>query len=131
MDDKITIIEGPPPNFEAVGDGWALGLNESPYLYNVAVTRLRTFNGPALVERCHRAWRSQGAMTLGFRGMDGLENQTPILAARTLEVDEGQVLLLWVRLEREESELEIDDDSAADDSAADYFDDDDPGIPGR
>lgn len=126
MDDKITIIEGPPPNFESVGDGWALGLNESPYLYDVALTRLRTFNGPALVERCHRAWRSQGAMTLEFRGMDGLENQTPILAARTLEVDEGQVLLLWVRVEREESELEIDDDSAAD-----YFDDDDPGIPGR
>ena len=30
MEDKITIIEGPPPIFEHVNDGWALGLNESP-----------------------------------------------------------------------------------------------------
>ena len=43
MDEKITIIEGPPPTFEAVNDGWALGINESPYLFDVAMTRLRTF----------------------------------------------------------------------------------------
>ena len=30
MDDKITIIEGPPPVFEPVQDGWALGLGEGP-----------------------------------------------------------------------------------------------------
>lgn len=56
MENKITIIEGPPPTFEAIDDGWALGLNEGPFLYDLAMTRLRTFNGPALVERCHRAW---------------------------------------------------------------------------
>jgi hypothetical protein len=38
MDEKITIIEGPPPTFEAVSDGWALGLNEGPSLADVAVT---------------------------------------------------------------------------------------------
>jgi hypothetical protein len=32
MDEKITIIEGPPPVFEAVNDGWALGLNEGSRL---------------------------------------------------------------------------------------------------
>ncbi len=30
MDDKITIIEGPTPEFEAIQDGWALGINEKP-----------------------------------------------------------------------------------------------------
>ena len=51
MDDKITIIEGPPPVFEQVQDGWAMSLNEGPNLTITALTRLRTFNGPALVER--------------------------------------------------------------------------------
>src|SRR5512143_3796103 len=35
MDDKITIIEGPPPNFEDVHEGWPLGLNESPSLHTL------------------------------------------------------------------------------------------------
>ena len=56
MDDRITIIEGPPPVFEHVDDAWAMGLNEGPSFYGLALTRLRTFNGQALVERCHRAW---------------------------------------------------------------------------
>jgi hypothetical protein len=115
MDDKITIIEGPPPVFESVNDGWAIGLNEGPYLFDVAVTRLRTFNGPALVERCYRAWHNHRPIHLEYRDNDGLENQAPILAARSLEIDDGQMLLLWVRMETQEGELEIgydyDDDS--------------------
>lgn len=114
MDEKITIIEGPPPTFEAVGDGWILGLNESPNLYSIALTRLRTFNGPALIERCNRAWRKKNTINLEFRGLDGLEDHAPIVAARTLEVDDGQMLFLWVRLEYEEDgeEADLDDDDA-------------------
>jgi hypothetical protein len=119
MDEKITIIEGPPPTFEAVGDGWILGLNESPNLYNIALTRLRTFNGPALIERCNRAWRKNNTINLEFRGLDGLEDRAPIVAARTLEADDGQMLFLWVRLEYEEdgeedgAEADFDDDDSA------------------
>jgi hypothetical protein len=107
MDDKITIIEGPPPTFEAVSDGWVLGLNESLTLGEIAVTRLRTYNGPALVERCHRAWRNQQPIHLEFRTEDGFEQQAPIVAARYLETEEGQVLILWVRLTDEEVEVEL------------------------
>lgn len=123
MDDKITIIEGPTPTFEMVGDGWALGLHESPHLYNIAVTRLRTFNGPALIERCNRAWRTSNAINLEYRDMDGFEAEAPILAARHLEAEDGQMLLLWVRLEFEEDELE-----EADLGDDDFYDDadDDP-----
>jgi hypothetical protein len=112
MEDKITIIEGPPPTFEAVADGWVLGLNESPNLAEVAVTRLRTFNGPALVERCHRAWRHQQSISLEFRTPEGLEKQAPIVAARYVELDEGQLLILWIRLEDDDVKLELgyDDD---------------------
>jgi hypothetical protein len=99
MEDKITIIEGPTPEFESVDDGWALGLNESPALYTMALTRLRTFNGPALVERCHRMWTKNEPIYLHYRNRLGLEERVPILAARTSETEEGQVLFLWIRRE--------------------------------
>jgi hypothetical protein len=108
MEDKITIIEGPPPTFEMVEESWALGLNESPFLADIAITRLRTFNGPALVERCHRAWRNQQSIHLEYRETDGLEQRAPIVAARHVETEEGDLLILWVRLANEDAEIELD-----------------------
>jgi len=124
MDEKITIIEGPPPVFETTGDGWAMGLNESPTLANIAVTRLRTFNGPALVERCHRAWRNHNPIQLEFREEDGLVNYVPIVAARNIDTDEGQMLMLWVRFQNQEVEVELDydDDFDDDDDSLDWLD---------
>ncbi|MFN2198137.1 MAG: hypothetical protein ACK2UW_18605 [Anaerolineales bacterium] len=140
IEDKITIIEGPPPTFEAVSDGWVLGLTEGPTLSEIALTRVRTFNGPALVERCHRAWRHQQPIYLEFRAQDGLPQQAPIVAARHLQTDDGDMLLLWVRLTSEDVELELtytddelddddfdmdDDDDFDDDDFEDFLDDDD------
>lgn len=126
MDEKITIIEGPPPTFEAIHEGWILGLTESSTLNVLAVTRLRTFNGPSLVERCHRAWRNKENIYLEYRGEDGLERRAPIVAARALEAEEGDMLLLWVRLEDEDIEVEIDFESAdIEDDYEDDFDEDD------
>lgn len=120
MEDKITIIEGPTPEFETIDDGWAMGLNESPALYDLALTHVRTYNGPALVERCHRAWHSRSSIFLHYRDQIGMEDRVPILAARSLETDDGQVLLLWVRRQHEEVEIEIDLDD--DDNDDDEFD---------
>jgi hypothetical protein len=108
LDDKITIIEGPPPVFEPIQEGWVMGLNESPGLYDLSLTRLRTFNGPALVERCYQSWHTGGIMYLEYRDMLGLEKKSPILAARSLKTRDGQVLFLWVRRELEEAELRED-----------------------
>jgi hypothetical protein len=121
MEDKITIIEGPPPVFESVNDGWALGLNESPWLYDLTLTQVRTFNGPALVERCHRAWKQGITMYLHYRDEMGLEEKAPILAARSAETADGQVLILWVRQLPEiedlndESDEDVDDDDEEND----------------
>ncbi|GEM_PF-161262 len=117
MDDKITIIEGPPPIFEQVNDGWAMGLNESPSLSVPALTRLRTFNGPALVQRCYAAWHNKSSIHLHYRNEMGLEQTAPILAARNIDTQEGQVLLLWVYLDGEAVEYEADsgDDDQIDD----------------
>ncbi len=125
MDEKITIIEGPPPTFEAVDDSWSLGLNESPVLSEIAMTRLRTYNGPLLVERCHRAWHKQEPIHLEYRTSDGQPASAPIIAARYLETDEGQLLILWVRLHQDETELGIDfEDSDDDEDDFDDLDDD-------
>ncbi len=124
MDEKITIIEGPSPTFEAVEDSWVLGLNEGSTLSDIAVTHLRTFNGPALVERCHRAWRNQQPIHLEFRSSDGESHSAPILAARYVETDEGQLLILWVRLAEGEAEY-IDDEEEDDFDDDDEYDDDD------
>jgi hypothetical protein len=115
MDDKITIIEGPTPIFEEINDGWALGLNEGPVLYDLMMTRVRTFNGPALVERCHRAWNDQSSVFLHYRNELGMEEKTPILAARSVTTSDGSVLLLWVRMEFEETETESGTDSNSED----------------
>jgi hypothetical protein len=115
MDEKITIIEGPPPTFEEVTDNWVLGLNESPSLADIAVTHLRTFNGPALVERCYRAWHNQQPIHLEFKTPDGLEQRAPIVAARHVETEEGDVLILWVRIANDDMELELDYDDDYDD----------------
>ena len=124
MDDKITIIEGPPPVFESVNQGWVFGLQESATIGDSALTRLRTYNGPALVERCYRTWREMQTMYLEFRDPDGLECLVPIVAARYQDSEDGQMILLWVRLVDDEIELEL--------GYGDDFDDDfgdDPGFP--
>ena len=109
-ENKITIIEGPPPVFEAVLDGWALGLNESPYLTATVLTRLRTFNGASLVERCYRAWHGKAPIHLHYRNNMGLEEHAPIIAARSIDTPDGPVLLLWISLDHEKVEYELDSD---------------------
>jgi hypothetical protein len=118
MDDKITIIEGPPPVFEPVQDGWALSLGEGPYLPLTLLTRLRTFNGPALVERCYRRWHLREPIHLHYRNDLGLEEKAPIVAARSIETNDGNVLLLWIQLDPQKVRLELDsgDDDDADEA---------------
>jgi len=108
MDDQITIIEGPPPVFEPVQDGWALSLGEGPYLPLTLLTRLRTFNGPALVERCYRRWNARELIHLHYRNDLGLEEKAPIMAARSVETEDGAVLLLWVQLDPQKVRIEFD-----------------------
>ena len=124
MENKITIIEGPTPVFEDISDGWALGLNESPLLYDTIFTQVRTINGPALVERCHKAWRSNSSIYLHFKNQMGIEEKAPIIAVRSVGTDEGQMLLLWVRqLPSYEDLVDIAGEMSDDD---DYIDEDNP-----
>lgn len=96
--EKITIIEGPMPQFEAPHESWVASLAEGPHLPTLAMTRLRTFNGPALVERCWKAWQQDHPIHLEYRDDSGLTHLAEILAARYTEVPEGHVLFLYLRL---------------------------------
>ncbi len=121
--EKITIIEGPPPTFEAVTEAWPLAIVEGPDPSVVAVCRMRTFNGPALVERCARAWRDGLPIHLEFRDLTGLTQQTQIIAARWTTTDEGEMLILWVRATTENLGVELffdgDDDDDSDEDGLD------------
>jgi hypothetical protein len=120
--EKITIVEGPPPTFQLVQEPLLLGTTEGPQPREIAMCRLRTFNGPELVERCHRAWRHGQAIRLEFRGEDGLTQEAPIVAARWMEIQEGHMLLLWVSLADDDVSYELDIEEGED--YDDLFDDD-------
>ena len=115
MNNKITIIEGPTPVFERIsGDAdhreelsWAVGILEGPYLYDTFLTTLRTFDSNKLLERCKTAWEARQTMFLEYKDEVGLRKEDPIIAARALTVEEGDMLLLWVR-------REIDNEHASD-----------------
>jgi len=126
MDNKITIIEGPTPNFDSVEtdfimgiNGWTASLSEGPYLYDTARTTLRTFNGAALIERCHKAWSHKATMFLEYRDPIGMKREVPIVAARALDAKNGDLLVLWVRKDPEEDE-EADIDIDFDDTDNDW-----------
>ena len=97
--EKITIIEGPTPVFEQTPETWLPSLSEGPTLPDLALTRLRTLNGPAMVERCWKAWDAQRPVFLEYRDEDGQNQSAEVLAARYTEVPEGHLLLLYLRLD--------------------------------
>jgi len=107
MNNKITIIEGPTPIFERLSGNpehkeepsWSVGILEGPYLYDTFLTTLRTFDSNKLLERCKAAWEARQTMFLEYKDEIGLRKEDPIIAARALTVEEGDMLLLWVRQE--------------------------------
>ncbi len=119
---KITIIEGPPPTFEVAMDEWVFSVVEGPRPPRIAVTQVRALNGPALIERCYRAWRQREPIHLEFRGADGLIQRVPIVAAHYSQIDDADVLRLWVMVEDPDMEVSyefIDED--AEDTPEDEF----------
>ena len=123
--EKITIVEGPPPTFEFSNDAWLLGLTEGPLPSQVFRCQLRTFDGRALVDRCHTAWRGGDPIYLEFRDSEGLDQQVPIVGVRWVELPEGHVLLIWVRLDEEAIEFELDMELDDLDDEFDDFDESD------
>lgn len=107
MTEKITIIEGPTPEFREVNGLWIQGVTESPGQYDTFYTELRAFDGYSLVDRCSNAWQKNDTIVLEYRTEAGLTDEITIIAARSEETEEGDTIQLWVRQPREDVEFEI------------------------
>jgi len=102
----ITIVEGPPPEFTEVDTDWTASLAEGPSQALVAMCETRTLNGESLVERCRRAWQEGRPARLDFPQSDGERAELEIIAARWHRVPEGQKLILWVKVDDIDGEIE-------------------------
>lgn len=107
MTDKITIIEGPTPEFREVNGLWIHGVAESPGQFDTYYTEVRAFDGISLVDRCSAAWQRKESIVLEYRTETGLTDEITIIAAHFQETDEGDILQLWVRQPREDIEFEL------------------------
>jgi len=111
----ITIIEGPTPDFMPHPHGWVQSIYEGPEEIDVALCQLRTGNGQDIVERCQRAWNEGRPVRLDYPDDLRLRQQLDVVALRLTQVDEGELLLLWLSVPAEEGEMvdegdELDDD---------------------
>ena len=93
----ITIVEGPEPEFTEHNDIWALSLLEGADYIGLESCRMRTYNGPSMLQRCRSAWAEGRPVLLDYPNRLGLRCQVEIAAARYEQVDEGDLLHLWVR----------------------------------
>jgi len=119
MTEKITIIEGPTPEFREVNGLWIQGVAESPIQYDTYYTELRAFDGDSLVDRCTTAWQKNETIVLEYRTETGLIDEITIIAALSEETEDGDMLQLWVRQAREDVEFEIKFDDGDDEE--DFF----------
>ncbi len=95
----ITIVEGPPPEFQDVQNEWAWGVLEGADEGEIALCEMRAFNGPALVKRCQDAWREGRPARLDFpTGEGGERGELDIVAIRWEAVDEGHKVYVWVKI---------------------------------
>ena len=121
----ISIIEGPPPQFQFVDDQSLLGFQNTQGPFEVARTDTRTFNGPKMITRCRNAWEQKRPVMLEYKDMDGLKQRVEICGIRFDQLDEGTLLQIWVRMPVEMQLIEIDDEDEEDDEEIDEFDDGD------
>ena len=70
------------------------------------------------MQRCYTAWHNKSSIHLHYRTESGLEETAPILAARNVDTPDGHMLLLWVYLDGESVEYEVD---AGDEDQQDDF----------
>ena len=108
--ERITVVEGPTPAFEPNTEPWLLAMSEGPAIPFTGRCLLRTLDGNALLQRCRKAWQQGRAACLEFTNMSGLPEEALILAARAGEVEAGEVLQLWLRLNSWPEEFDDADD---------------------
>ena len=111
----IEIIEGPTPEFQPTIQNWLQSLYEGPEVIEVAMCQLRTATGQDIQNRCELAWQEKRPVLLDFPDKWGMRQQLDVVALRLSEVEEGELLTIWVAvpgasIEEEDEEEEEDED---------------------
>ena len=110
--ESITVLEGPTPDFQADSHLWLQSVYEGPVDAAIAQCELRTGNGEDIMERCRQAWEEGRPVLLDFPDELRMRQEVDVVGLRLREVEEGTVLVLWVRWpleEEEDEESEYDD----------------------
>lgn len=107
----ITIIEGPTPDFMPNPQGWVQSVYEGPDEMDMALCQLRTGNGADIRDRCLRAWQEGRPVRLDYPDDLRLRQQVDVVALRLTEIDEGELLLLWVNMPWQMEDAEEEDGS--------------------
>jgi hypothetical protein len=94
----ITIVEGPPPEFQHVSNEWSIGVMEGVEGNEIGMCEMRAFDGPKLVKRCQDAWGKSQPARLDFPTGDGMRDELDIIAIRWETVEEGHKVYLWVKM---------------------------------
>ena len=115
----ITVVEGPPPEFQLSREFWPFSLWEGKIPQAIALAQMRTLNGQSMLDRCTRAWGVARPVMLDFPATDGLRRKVEVLAARITQADEGDVLNLWVALPADDVAESMEDASSDEDDADD------------
>jgi hypothetical protein len=124
----IEIIEGPTPEFQPTVQNWLQSLYEGPEVMEVAMCQLRTASGEDIKERCERAWNDKRPVVLDFPDEWGLRQQLDVVAMRLSEVEEGELLTIWLAVPYMPEGEESDDEGDDYDDEYDEYDDEDGGI---
>ena len=115
----IEIIEGPTPEFQPTVQNWLQSLYEGPEVMEVAMCQLRTASGQDIKERSERAWDDKRPVVLDFPDEWGLRQQLDVVALRLSQVEEGELLTLWVAVPY----MPMDDEEDEDDEDEEYDED--------
>ena len=110
----ITIVEGPTPEFSPSSYLWFQSVYDGPEDADVLLCELRTLNGESIVERCRAAWQEGRSVKLDFPDYMRMRKQLAVVAMRLQDMEEGPLLMLWVRQLVDEN-LEEEHDDGEDD----------------
>lgn len=113
----ITIIEGPTPEFHQSPQDWLQSIYEGPEDRDVVFCQLRTGNGEDIQVRCLRAWDEGRPVKLEYPDRMRMRQYADVIALRLTEVDEGQLLQLWLSFpfDYDEADDDFDFDEDEDD----------------
>jgi len=114
----ITIVEGPTPEFRPSSHLWFHSVYEGPEDADIAMCELRTLNGESIMERCRNAWKEGRPVRLDFPDYMRMRQQLDVVGMRLQELEEGPMLVLWVR---QLIDMEDYEEEGVDDEDDDFF----------